>query len=314
MTTDLLLDCDTGVDDALALIYAAGEGARLRACTVTHGNVPVEIGTRNTLTVLELLGLTDVPVYAGAARPMAQPLETSELVHGRDGLGDAGIVTSARAPAGDLAAVEIVRAARQAPGEFTLVAVGPLTNIGLALLLEPRLPQLVRRIVVMGGAVGVPGNTSQLGEANIWHDPEAAQLVLDAAWDVVLVGLETTMRCPMPDEVLRRIERADDPRAQFVWAIIQGYLGFYEASLGRRSCIPHDAIAIALAIDPDLATYRSLEAFVETGQGRTRGTVVGDLRPFRPVPTDPAAPGVIRIVDRFDTDAFYRRMLAAVGA
>ena len=314
MTIDLLLDCDTGVDDALAILYAAGEGARLRACTVTHGNVPVEIGTRNTLTVLDLIGLVDVPVHAGAARPMAQPLETSELVHGRDGLGDAGVVASTRSPAGDLAAVEIVRLARQSPGELTLVAVGPLTNIGLALLLEPRLPQLVRRIVVMGGAVGAPGNTSQLGEANIWHDPEAAQLVLDAAWDLVLVGLETTMRCPMPDAVLQRIESAADPRARFVWAIIQGYLSFYEASLGRRSCIPHDAIAIALAIDPDLATYRSVEAFVETGQGRTRGAVVGDLRAFRPPPSDAGAPGVIRIVDRFDTDAFYRRLLAALGA
>jgi purine nucleosidase len=314
VTIDLLLDCDTGVDDALAILYAAGEGARLRACTVTHGNVPVELGTRNTLTVLDLLGLVDVPVYAGAARPLAQPLETSELVHGRDGLGDAGVVASTRSPAGDLAAVEIVRLARAAPGELTLVAVGPLTNIGLALLLEPRLPQLVRRIVVMGGAVGVPGNTSQLGEANIWHDPEAAQLVIDAAWDLVLVGLETTMRCPMPDEVLRRIEAADDPRARFVWSIIQGYLAFYEASLGRRSCIPHDAIAIALAIDPGLATYRSVEAFVETGQGRTRGAVVGDLRAFRPVPTDTMAPGVIRIVDQFDTDTFYERMLASLGA
>ena len=314
MTIDLLLDCDTGVDDALAILYAVGEGARLRACTVTHGNVPVELGTRNTLTVLDLVGLVDVPVYAGASRPLAQPLETSELVHGRDGLGDAGVVASTRSPAGDLAAVEIVRLARAAPGELTLVAVGPLTNIGLALLLEPRLPQLVRRIVVMGGAVGVPGNTSQLGEANIWHDPEAAQLVIDATWDLVLVGLETTMRCPMPDEVLRRIEAGTDPRARFVRAIIQGYLAFYEASLGHRSCIPHDAIAIALAIDPGLATYRSVEAFVETGQGRTRGAVVGDLRAFRPVPTDTMAPGVIRIVDQFDTDAFYERLLASLGA
>ncbi len=314
MTIDLLLDCDTGVDDALAIFYAVGEGARLKACTVTHGNVPVEIGTRNTLTVLDRLGLTDVPVYAGAARPMAQPLETSELVHGRDGLGDAGVVPSTRAPAGDLAAAEIVRLARESPGQLTLVAVGPLTNIGLALLLEPRLPLLVRRIVVMGGAVGVAGNSSQLAEANIWHDPEAAQLVLDAAWDVVLVGLETTMRSPMPDDVLHRLEAAGDARARFVWAIIQGYLAFYEASLGRRSCVPHDAIAIALAIDPELATYRCVEAFVETGQGRTRGTLVGDLRAFRPVPTDPTAPGVIRIVERFDTATFYRRLLAAAGA
>ncbi|MDN5769588.1 MAG: nucleoside hydrolase [Microlunatus sp.] len=314
MTTQMILDCDTGVDDALALIYAADQGARLRACTVTHGNVGVEVGTRNTLTVLDLLGLGTVPVYAGASRPLAQPLETSEHVHGQDGLGDAGVEPSTRQPTGDLAAVEIVRSVREAPGELTLVAIGPLTNIGLALLLEPRLPELVGGIVLMGGAVGVPGNVTELGEANIWHDPEAAQLVLDAAWDVLVVGLETTMAAPMPDEVLRRIERSADPRARFAWATMQGYLDSYEQTLGRRTCVPHDALAVALAIDPDLATYRCVEAFVETGRGRTRGALVGDLRRSVPVPSDPTAPGVIRIVDRFDTDEFYRRVLASLGA
>ncbi|MFC7597612.1 nucleoside hydrolase [Terrabacter sp. GCM10028922] len=314
MPTELILDCDTGVDDALAILYAAGQGARVHACTVTHGNVPVEVGTRNTLTVLDLAGLSTVPVHAGASRPMAQPLQTSEHVHGRDGLGDAGVSTSSRQPAGDLAAVEIVRLARERPGKLTLVAVGPLTNIGLALLLEPDLPALVRGVVIMGGAVGVPGNASQLGEANVWHDPEAAQLVVDSRWDVLFVGLETTMQAPIPPEALRRIEASTDPRARFTWAIMQHYMDLYEPTLGLRSCIPHDALAVALALDPDLATYRCIEAYVETGPGRTRGTLVGDLRPFAPPPAEPSTRGVIRIVDRMDFNTFFARLLESLGA
>ncbi len=143
---------------------------------------------------------------------------TAEWVHGQDGLGDTGLEPSQRTPPGTLAAAEIVRLARERPGELTLVAVGPLTNIGLALLLDPRLPALVRRVVIMGGAAGVPGNASATGEANVWHDPEAAQLVVDAPWDVVFVGLEITMRRALGC-VVARIEASADSRAQLVWAL-----------------------------------------------------------------------------------------------
>jgi purine nucleosidase len=314
MTTPLLLDCDTGVDDALAILYAAGHGADLRACTVTHGNVPVDVGTRNTLTVLDVAGLGDVPVFRGAARPMAQPLMTAEHVHGQDGLGDAGVPPSDRAVSGDLAAVEIVRLARQSPGRLTLVAIGPLTNIGLALLLEPELPQLVERVVVMGGAVGVAGNASETGEANIWHDPEAAALVVGAPWDVLFVGLEITMQTALTQQALTRIATSDSPRARLAWRIMQRYLDVYEPSLGERTCILHDPLAIALAMEPGLASYRTLHAFVECGQGRTRGMLVGDLRGYHPDPDDPRAPGVIRIVESLDTAAFHERFLAALCA
>jgi purine nucleosidase len=314
MTTPLLLDCDTGVDDALAILYAAGHGADLRACTVTHGNVPVDVGTRNTLTVLDVAGLGDVPVFRGAARPMAQPLMTAEHVHGQDGLGDAGVPPSDRAVSGDLAAVEIVRLARQSPGRLTLVAIGPLTNIGLALLLEPELPQLVERVVVMGGAVGVAGNASETGEANIWHDPEAAALVVGAPWDVLFVGLEITMQTALTQQALTRIATSDSPRARLAWRIMQRYLDVYEPSLGERTCILHDPLAIALAMEPGLASYRTLHAFVECGRGRTRGMLVGDLRGYHPDPDDPRAPGVIRIVESLDTAAFHERFLAALCA
>jgi purine nucleosidase len=312
-TTPLLVDCDTGIDDALALMYAAHNGADLRACTVTHGNVPVDAGARNTLTVLDLVGLGAVPVYTGASRPMAQDLDVSQDVHGQDGLGDAGLPNDSLTATGDLAAAEIVRLVRAHPGELTLVTIGPLTNVGIALLLEPRLPELVSRVVVMGGAIGAPGNVTELAEANVWHDPEAAQLVVGADWDVTLVGLQLTMRHAVPEEVLRRIHSSDDPRAKFAWAMMQHYMDFYETRLGFRSCVPHDAMAVALALDPTLGTYRSVPAFVETAPGATRGTLVGDLRRSELHP-NPTTQGVITVVEKIDDATFYERLLAGLGA
>ncbi len=314
MGIPVIFDCDTGVDDALALLYGAHHGAEYVACTVTHGNVPVETGARNTVTVLDFLGLTKVPVYEGAARPLAQPLLTSEHVHGDDGLGDAGVTHSGRTIAGDMAAVEIVRLARSQPGELTLVAVGPFTNIAMALMLEPNLPQLVKSVVVMGGSVGVAGNISAVAEANVWHDPEAAQLVIDAAWDVLFVGLEITMAAALSAEAVERIERSEDPRAQFASRIMSFYMDNYEPIFGYRTCVLHDPLALALALDPSLATYETLPAHIELRGASSRGQVVADERRFVPAPTDPSAPGVIRIVRSLDTEGFHERFLQALGA
>lgn len=311
---DILLDCDTGVDDAMAIAYGAGHGARFVACTTTHGNVPAATAARNTVTVLDALGLTDVPVHVGAHRPMAQPLQTAEWVHGQDGLGDAGVIQSTRPVAGRLAAAEIVRLVHERPGELTLVAVGPLTNLGIALLLDPELPRLVRRVVVMGGAVLAAGNASELGEANVWHDPEAAQLVVEAPWDLTLVGLEITMRTAMPTSAIARIEASDDPRARLIGAVVQHYLGVYAPLVGERTCVLHDPLAMVLALHPDLATYRLARVGVELRGERSRGQVVADLRNFAPDPTDPREPGVVRLVDTLDVDRFHESFLRALGA
>lgn len=311
---DILFDCDTGVDDSMAIAYGAGNGARFVACTTTHGNVPAATAARNTVTVLDALGLTDVPVHVGAHRPMAQPLQTAEWVHGQDGLGDAGVVPSTRPVAGRLGAAEIVRLVHERPGELTLVAVGPLTNLGLALLMDPELPALVQRVVVMGGAVLAAGNASELGEANVWHDPEAAQLVVEAPWDLTLVGLEITMRTAMPTSAIARIEASTDPRARLIGAVFQHYLGVYEPIVGERTCVLHDPLAMALALQPDLATYRLVRAGVELRGERSRGQVVADLRNFEPDPTDPTEPGVVRLVDTLDVDRFHENFLRALGA
>ncbi|MBC7291546.1 MAG: nucleoside hydrolase [Actinotalea sp.] len=298
----------------MAIALGAGSGARFVACTTTHGNVPAATAGRNTVTVLDALGLTDVPVHVGAHRPMAQDLLTAEWVHGQDGLGDAGVAQSSRPVSGDLAPAEIVRLARQHPGELTLVAVGPLTNLGLALLMAPDLPGLVRNVVVMGGAVNTAGNASAVGEANVWHDPEAAQLVVGAAWDLTVVGLEITMRTAMPTVAIARIEASTDPRAQLVARVFQHYLGVYEPIVGERTCVLHDPLAMALALEPDLASYRLVRAGIELRGELSRGQVVADTRGFEPDPTDPTEPGVVRFVDTLDVERFHAMFLDALGA
>src|SRR5699024_4103255 len=211
LSTPIIFDCDTGVDDALAILYGARNGADFVACSVTHGNVPVQIGTRNTLTVLDSVGLDRVPVFAGAARPLAQPLRTAEHVHGEDGLGNTNPAPSPRSQDPSPAAVELVRLAAERPGELTLVPVGPLTNIALALMLDENFARNIKRVVLMGGAIGVAGNVGAAAEANTFCDPEAAQLVLDAPWEVTWVGLEATMRTGLTSGMIERLAGAQTP-------------------------------------------------------------------------------------------------------
>lgn len=314
MSTPIILDCDTGVDDALAILYGARGGADFAACTVTHGNVPVAVGTRNTLTVLDAVGLERVPVFAGAARPLAQGPRTAEHVHGADGLGNTTPDPSPRPAEAEPAARALVELAAARPGELTLVPVGPLTNIALALALDEGFARNITRVVLMGGAIGVPGNASAVAEANIYCDPEAAQAVLDAPWEVTWVGLEATMRTALTPPMLERLAATATPEGRMLWRAMQFYMDLYEKNLGRRTCMLHDPLAMALALDPGLATYAHARARIELRGEHTRGQVVADLRPgARPGPEAAAEPGVLTYVDTLDTAEFHRRFLAAFG-
>src|SRR5262249_8080299 len=140
------------------------------------------------------------------------------------------------------AAEQIVAQARRSPGEFTLVAVGPLTNLGLALLMEPELPRLVPEVVIMGGNVQLPGNATAHAEANIWHDPEAAALVTEAPWKVTFATLDATMQTVLQPAHLEALANTTAASGKFIWEILQCYLDFYEANLGVRSCPLHDPL------------------------------------------------------------------------
>jgi purine nucleosidase len=286
----VVVDCDTGVDDALALLYLTHHPhVDLVAAGCVHGNVPVAAVARNTLQVLALAGRPDIPVAVGAARPLAQALHTSEAVHGGDGLGGAARDHQGTPVAGS-AAEQLVALARRRPGELAILATGPLTNLGLALLIEPRLPHLVRQVVVMGGAFAVPGNITPHAEANIFHDPEAAALVMEAPWPLTVVGLDVTMATILDGHRLGRLARSPSPRAQFSWQALQRYLDVYEQRLGHRGCPVHDALAAAILVHPELAVCDRVPVHIELGGRLTRGATLIDVRPF-PV-FEPGRPAV----------------------
>ncbi|MFL6123152.1 nucleoside hydrolase [Actinophytocola sp.] len=277
----IILDTDPGVDDALAIMYlAAQEDAEIVAVGSVHGNVPSPLAAQNALRVLELVGI-DAPVAVGAARPLAQPLQTAEFVHGSDGLGGRAGAPPRGKPVSESAAEQLVRLARAEPGEHTLLALGPLTNIALAVLLEPDLPKLLRSVVIMGGAVSVPGNITPYADANFFHDPEAADLVLGAGFgDLTLVALDATEQARVGDEWLTAVGALSGPRAEFASGLLEHYAAFYAQMFGTPGCTLHDPLAAAIMLDPKLATYREMPLAIELTGTHTRGQIVSDQRPI----------------------------------
>jgi purine nucleosidase len=277
----VLLDCDTGVDDTMAILYAAlHPGIELLGVGTVWGNVDVDTATRNSLHTVAMAGQPEVPVARGAAGPITgRPAEFAPHVHGADGQGNRGTGRPVQPAAEGTAAEQIIRTARRHPGEVELVAVGPLTNVALALGLCPELPSLLRGVTIMGGAALAPGNVSEVAEANIWHDPEAAAAVFAAEWPLTMVGLDVTMRTTLDAAQLDRLETGGT-LSRYVAAIAELYAGFFaETAFGeRRSCM-HDLLAVAIAagtLAPDLAP--TVHVRVDTGDGPGRGQTLCDLR------------------------------------
>jgi purine nucleosidase len=190
----VIIDTDPGTDDAMAILLALNSPElRLEALTVVAGNVTADQGLDNALRLVSLAGRCDIAVAGGARRPLTQKLTTAELVHGQNGLGDVALPTPKCRPDSRFAPDLIIDLVKKSPGEITLVPVGPLTNIALAVFRDPSIVPLVRRVVIMGGSV-TEGNVTAVAEANIYNDPEAAQVVFNAGWPLTMVGLDVTHR------------------------------------------------------------------------------------------------------------------------
>lgn len=275
----VILDMDAGIDDAIAVLYLASRPhVTIAAAGSVHGNTPADLAAGNLLRVLAMVGLPDVPVALGAARPLVRPAHFAAEVHGDDGLGNTVEGPAPGAVTGESAPEQIVRLARAQPGRYDLLATGPLTNLGIALLLEPELPRLIRSVVVMGGAANASGNMTPLAEANIWHDPEAAKLVFDAPWPVTMVGLDVTMRTCLDESAIALLAAGASEKARFATAILRHYLDFYERISGRRACPLHDPTAAAVYADADLVT-ESYGADVDVAcSDDARGATVVDRR------------------------------------
>ena len=205
MSTRIILDCDPGIDDALAIAFAHGHpDIELAGITTVAGNVGLAKTTVNALAVCEFIGAAGTPVTAGCAGPLLRPALDARQVHGDSGLGGARLPPPAASPCRGHAVDYIIDTVRAAPGEITLVATGPLTNIALAVRREPRLADWVRGFVIMGGSAG-RGNVTPAAEYNIWADPEAAAAVFRAGWTVTMLGLDVTLRTGATEAVLRRM-------------------------------------------------------------------------------------------------------------
>ena len=271
------MDVDTGVDDALALLLAlvSPEVELVGVCTVA-GNVPLERTTDNTLRLLQWAERTDVPVYVGAERPLVRSAVAADDVHGATGLGAAQLPEAHIAPAGD--GVEFLLNTLQArPGEMTLVATGPLTNLAQAEARVPGILRQARQVVVMGGAVRVPGNITPTAEFNFYADPHAVRQVLASEAELVLVGLDVTEQVVLEQDVLQTCQGV---HAAFCRAACAPVMVLGAELYGLTGIHLHDPVALGVALWPQLFRTQQLWVDVETVGELTAGQVVVDQRPL----------------------------------
>lgn len=257
----VIFDTDPGIDDAMALrLIQRSPALDLIGITSVFGNAPIEITTRNALHLTQRFGI-DAPVARGTSDPLTiARLPEPTFVHGHNGLGDVDLGYAALPPIHELSAAEfIVEAIRSQPGEVSLIAVAPLTNLALALEMAPDIVEKVDEVIVMGGAFGLGprrGNVTPVAEANIINDPHAADHVLTADWPVTMIGLDVTMRCILSTARAAELERGAPPE-RFLAEIARPYSSLYAANYGIDGCCLHDICAVACAIDPGLFTYGS---------------------------------------------------------
>ncbi|MFM4962195.1 nucleoside hydrolase [Aeromonas bivalvium] len=260
MTSKIILDTDPGIDDAMAILFAeAHPDIDLVGITTVFGNATIENGTRNALWLKQKYGMR-ADVAMGAAAPLVrEPVGPTTVVHGPSGLGDVAAGEVTLAPDPRPAWQYLVETVQANPGEITLVTIGPLTNLALALAHAPEIVTQVKQVVVMGGAFGVNGhrgNVTPYAEANIHDDPEAADRVFTAPWPLVIIGLDVTQQSFFSGAYLDALgDEAGEP-GRFLWDVSRFYLRFYSERIGLDGCHVHDPSAIAYVIEPTLFTLR----------------------------------------------------------
>lgn len=275
----IILDCDPGHDDAIAIILALGHpGIDLRGITTVVGNQTLEKVTRNAQSVLTLCRQDQVPVHAGAAQPLIRPVRVAADIHGDSGLDGVDLPEPTR-PVGAEHAVQFIidQVLDAEPGTLTLVATGPLTNLALAARLEPRIVDMVREVVLMGGGAQ-RGNRTPVAEFNIWADPEAAHIVFDAPWPVTMVGLDLTHQALATADVRARIAGIASPLSELVGGVLEFYRGAYVRAQHFTDPPVHDPCTIAYLIDPHIVQTRRAPVQVELNGAHTTGMTVVDLR------------------------------------
>lgn len=287
MTTSarpLYFDCDTGIDDSLALAYLlASPEIALAGIGTVSGNTSAAQAARNTLGLLALAERTDIPVAVGRHDFLAHAYDGgAPHVHGDDGVGHVALPAPVQEVDAASAAELLIRLSHEHAGALEVVAVGPLTNLATALSLDPTLPERVASVTLMGGAALVPGNISPVAEANIGNDPEAAAAVFAASWPATVVPLDVTMENVFEDAHRERLLASDSALARTVGAMLDFYMDFYVSAYGRRCSALHDPLAAAIAVGTVTATRApAVPALVDHSDGPGRGQTIFDLRSQR---------------------------------
>ncbi len=254
----IILDTDPGIDDAIAICYALNHPQlEVLALATIYGNVATELATQNALRLCELNKHT-VPVATGATVPLKiKPNPVADFVHGANGFGQIELPAPSLEPASVSAAEMMVDTINKYPGEVTLVAVGPLTNLAIALELDPKIAQKVKEVVVMGGAFHRNGNVSEHAEANIWNDPHAAQQVFTAVWPLVVHGLDVTYQISFSADYLEKIAAKSHNVGGFLREAAKFYSEFYKSQHNFDGCCPHDQLALTYLSHPEWYTLES---------------------------------------------------------
>lgn len=304
----LVVDTDPGVDDTHAIMAAfAHPQAQIEAIMTVAGNVSLEQTTANACKILDVLE-QDVPVYAGCSRPMVgEPVDASYF-HGADGLGNSGYPASPRQVEDEHAVNALIRLANESPGELTLVAIGPLTNLALASRLDPTLPEKYARLVVMGGAIRGVGNVTTAAEFNVYTDPEAAAVVFDTWPGLTLASWETTVAHSFSAEQVDLLLAADSPRAEFFRRITQRTIRVMEQTEGQRVLRVPDLLAVAAALEPEIVRKAEMHPVrVELAGKHTRGHTTVDW--FDRTGQEPN----VNLILEMDGERLFELMLAAVS-
>ena len=272
----ILIDTDPGIDDAMAIFYAlAAPELDVVGLTTVFGNVDTALCTENALRLLEIAERSDIPVAAGATRPLAMPYRgPADFVHGKDGQGNTNLAAPTTRPVAVDAVRFIIDTVMSAPGEITLVPLGPLTNVALAMLIEPRVTANLAGIVLMGGNAFCSGNASPSAEANIINDPEAADIVFGADCPIVMCGLDVTEQTFLSNAEIAEIGAVDNPRAQHLARILPCYQAFYFDRLGIDGIFVHDSTTITYLLAPHLFGSVSHPIRVDCGASFGRGKTV----------------------------------------
>ena len=278
MPKRILFDTDPGIDDACAILLAlASPELTVEGLSIVHGNCSVEQATTNALAVLELVYGANIPVTRGCELPLVQPSLLAPETHGDTGLGYAKLPAPRAGPIPQHGVDFLIEQILKSPGEITLLAIGPLTNVALAIRQEPRLVGALKEIIIMGGALRHEGNTTALGEFNTFVDPHAAHIVYHAGIPTTLVPLDVTYQCILTPGDLNRLLKTDSPITTFVADSTRFYMEFHDEYQKIEGCVINDPLALALIFAPQLCTYQELPMDVDLSSGICMGKTVADF-------------------------------------